>query len=639
MLTDLTQADFQFYKSYFDKMRSCHDKEFMEEINPDLIRAFYRGRKIKDARFARVGYGMDDDEHLLMLSILFAGANTILPNLYYRDPRPLVTAIRSTEGPVSQDQSAALMAALLKLYMKQNNAKSENQDAVLNAYFFGLGWKKLGYTFESEPMQEEMSQEPETLNESQGFSFKKLLGMEGQEKPTPLQFKERMDFVDKSGLFNSSESPLNIFLDHKADLRNGKVRAHRVTRSLYELMNFGAYDQEILEDIYKKFKHTRGSRLDTRDIDLSVNEEHIVQRNGIWVLTWVDEFDKPIQYERSTWQGKGFQFVPLSFTNEPGVRYPISHMKIAVQVQDRIDKMASLFYQTVSRSRNMLFINQNRLQKGSVDAIIANKVQGIVLTNEDLTPGTFAHAQSPPVSNDLPSLIALCQQNLIQVMGSDEQTVTGRSKNKNLGQDEIAHAGTQVRESGMQDRVKDFMIEQFEKEAQLLKEYSDSELQLEITGEDYVDPIMAEKMEKQNVSFMSLENPIAAKRYIENVDFSLDMNVEEAVKPDREKIMNDIERVIAFTSNPLVETAINNDGYAVATGALAIEWMSNVESLGNSKKYLKKINSMQLAAIQARKVLMQGMGQGQGQPPNQKQTKDGSAGKPDPRPSPKEALV
>lgn len=634
MITDLTKADSDFYRSYFDKDRACHESEFLQAINPDVIRAFYRGKSVKDSRFLRTGYGMNEDQHILMLSMIFASANTILPNLMYQYPQAIVTALRpeGNKTPVVPiEDSAALMSALLKYYAKCNDKKATCQEAVMNAYWFGLGWSKIGYSLPSEPT-EQIAEEPET---AKPFNFMDMMKPPKESIPNPLQSKERMEFIDEEGLFNSSESPLNIYLDHKADLKNGKVRTHRVPRTLYELMNFGSYEKEVLDEIYTKFKHSRGSRFDSRDIDLTLNEQHIKQRNGVWIHSWVDEFDKPLQYEKSTLATNHFQIIPLVFTIEPGVRYPISHMKIAVQVQDKIDKMASLFYEQVSRARNMLFINESDLAKGTLAAIEANKLGGIALTNKSINQGTFANAQSPAVQNDLPTLINLASQNLIQNMGADEQLVAGKSKNKTLGQDELARVGTKVRESGMQDKVKDFLIQGVEQEAQLLMQYSEAQLQLDITGEDYADPIIAQEFTRKQASFMTNENPIAVKRFIEGVKYEFDFNMEDGVRPDSDKIMNDIERVIAFTSNPIIENAINQDGMIVKTGSLAKEWLTQVKSLGNPMKYLGKIDSMQLAAIQTRKMLMNQGGQ-MGQPPKPGEPKGADmAGKPESSPEPK----
>lgn len=594
-LQDLTRADFEYYCQYATKMRTCHDREFMEQIDPDLVRNFYRGRNKKDNRFSR--RGVVDEKDLLVLTQIFSSANTILPNLLYQNPAPIITAKRKTPA-----DSAALVTALLKHYDNLNKAKPENQEAVMNSYFFGLGWKKFGYRVVYPP-QEMVAGEPETQGQFQDT-------MRQPKQVDTMESKETAQFPESEGLFNASESPLNVMLDHKADFLNCRAILHRVPRTLYDLMVFGNYDPETLQAIYTKMKAGRGSRLDTRDIDLNLNELHISQKNGIWILSWCEEYDKPIQYEKSLWQGEGFQFEGLRFTNEPGVRYPISHMKIATQVQGKIDNMAQLFYDMISRQVNLLLLNSNALAKGQLDAVVQNKTRGIVLTNKDVNAGSFAHIQSPAVTNDLPTLIQFCQQNLTEVMGADTQLVSGKSKNDTLGQDELARVGTKIRESGMQDRVKDWLINQWKKETKLLQEFSDGQLELEITGEDYSDVVMQKQAERQQIEFMTMNNPIGAKRFIQG-DYDFDTNMDDAIKPNRESQRAQLSELIIIANRPEVKMGLINTPQPkiIRTDLLVEDLFKTYDGLGNPKKYLEDIDSMQLAAMQVKEVLMGGGGQ------------------------------
>lgn len=617
MLKDLSTLDFDFYRGYADKMRSCHDREFMQELDPELIRCFYRGKKQKDNRFTRTGVEKDE-KHTLLLNTVYAAANTILPNLYYQNAWPIVQALRDEATP----ESAALLAAALKHYMKVNNAKIENQEACLNGYFFGLGWKKLGYRVEYAP-KPEIAEEPET---KKPFSFTSLLRGDSEESET-IQPRELSDVVEEEGLFNASESPLNVMLDHKSDLLNTKAILHKIPRTLYDLMNFGSYDEEALTSFYKKYKTIKGSRLDTRELDCDLFELHIKQRNGIWILTWIDGYDKPLQYEKSTWQGKGFQFEPLAFSNEPGQRYPISHMKIATQVQEKVDKMASMFYEKVARAQDLTLINKNDLEKGQLEAIVENRTRGIIVTNKPVNAGTFAHIQSPGVQNDLPLLMNMSIQNMIEVMGTDQQLVSGRSKNKTLGQDELARVGTKIRESGMQDRVRDWMIRQFEKEATLLQKFSDAELQLEIMPEDYsTSGMMDGNLEPKMVEFMTMNNPLGLKNYIPG-QYDFDFSIDEATKPDSETIRLGVETILKAYGQTTMKQDLIQDRKRLKTGLLWEQWIKTFNVLGNPKKYLEEIDSMQLAAMQAQEIMMGGGGQSM-MAPKPKESPD-IAGKPE----------
>ena len=600
-IADLSQADFDWYTDYASKMRKCHDTEMMQEIDPDLIRAFYRGKTKKDQRFVRTGRNTDS-EHFLMLTTMFSGANTILPSLYYQNPNPIIQALRD-----ATPESAALLCAALKHYMKVNSAKEENQEAVLNSYWMGIGWKKLGYRIQTATAPE-FQQDPESApveQKEKPFNFMDML----KPKPNPLQSKERLEFVEEEGLFNASESPLNIALDHKADLRNRKAILHFLPRTLYEIMQFGGYDKETLDELYKKYLHSHGSRLDTRGIDLTLMELHVLQRNGIWVLTWIDGFKKPLQYELSTLDAKcGFQFEPLVLTNEPGVRYPISHMKIASMKQDKLNKMASTFYENVARARNFMLLNQKGLAKGQIEAIEQNKVKGIILHDGPIPPNTIMEAQSPPIQNDLPVLMQMVVQDMIEGMGSTTQKVQGKSKNKTLGQDEIAEEGSVERESGMKDRVRDWMVNQFRKEGKLLQTYGEMELRVHIAPEDFADPTMSKQFQGSDEEFMTLNNPAPLKSYLPG-DYKYETNIEEAIQPNGEVIRQGIERIIATYSNPVIKQEVNNDRKVLKIGEMFSVWLETFSQLGNPKRFVEEIDSMQLAAMQTRELLMGGAGQ------------------------------
>lgn len=606
-LRDLSDLDFTFYRNYAKKMMDCHESEFVKTIDCELMRAYYRGR---NSRQDKADINSDTDqlgfysrrEHFLTYSRIFQASNTILPNLYYQNPSPIVLARKD-----STEDDAALMTAVIKYYMKLNEAKRKNQEAILNAWFFGLGWKKHGYHTSFLP-QKDIKGEPESKNidtiggkvmQMVGQGMKSLLGV----PPDNLETPDGNTQPDYETMFNDVESPMNIMLDHKADLYNGKAILHRVKRTLYDLECFGSYDPKIIAEIYEKMKYNSGTRLDSREIELDLNELHTKQRNGTWITTWVDQFPKAMKYDRSTYQGKTFQFTPIMFTNEPGVRYPISHMKVATQIQEHLDYLATLYVRIVDRVRNMTFINEKDLAPGSKKAIQDNLLGGIVFTNKPLNAGSFANVNSSGVTTDIPNLMSVLQQNITEIMGTDEQIVAGASKNKTLGQDKLANIGTQIRESGMLDRVRDFMIAQFEKEGQIIKEYSNAELHFQITGKDYSNPQTGQKVEEKWVEFMTQTNPLGLKQYLQG-EFEFDCNIQEAPKPDSQSIQKECTEAIQVFSDPNVKQAMLDNGTMPRIDVLAKKLAEQFFFIKDSE-FIEKLSSQQLAAIQAKAVMAQ----------------------------------
>lgn len=595
-LKDLSDLDFAYFRDYAKKMQLCHDKEFMEVIDPDLIRAFYRGKNKKQTKENLYAKNTNSREHFLTFSRIYQASNTILPNLYYQNPKILGIAGRGADA-----NSAALMTAALNFYRKpaQNNAKRENQEAVMNTWFFGIGWKKLGYRTVFMPRV----QEPETdMGGMAGIleKAKSILGM----KPDNTESRERPDIVDYEGLYNNSESPMNIMLDHKADLANSKCILHRLPRTLHDLMLYGDYDEQALKDIYEKNKYGKGSRLSTREIDLNLNELHIIQRNGTWILTWVDEYHKPLKYELSTYQGKGFQFEPLVFSNEPGIRYPISHMKVATQIQEHLDYLATLYIRIIDRMRNQIIMNEKALSPGTKQAVERNKTGGIIWVNQPVTAGLYAQLTSAQVPPDLSNLMALLQQNVTEILGTDEQSVAGKSKNDTLGQDQLAKLGTQVRESGMLDKVRDWEIRQAIKEGILLKQYSNAELHLQITAKDYSDPISGKSQEEKWVEFMTETNPLGLKHYLQG-EFDYDLNVYEAIKPDKVNARKQYMDMLTLGSQQVIRESMLEHNKTIRVDQIADEIFKNFDGVSSPDRFIEDLDSRQVAAIQAKNVLMQ----------------------------------
>lgn len=615
---DLTKADFDFHVQGAGDDKECWEKEFIGCIKPELMRHFYRGKKEVVKYF---GGNTEDSTQNLALSLLFASENTFASMVLPQNPRPIVVPLNETPS-----ERAALMSSLLRKNMEINNGKAENREAIMNARFFGLGYKKVGYRVQYAE-KPQVSAEPETITDKALNMFRQVTG--GSEAmPVPMESKDTAELAYEEGVFNSSESPMNIWLDSRADLRNGRVRTHAVTRTMYDLMVYGNYDEEGLKEAYEKMKRLRGSRFDSRSMEVTLIERHIKQRNGIWVLSWIEGHERPLQYERSVlntapkYKQNMFQVLPISLTYEPGARYPVSYMKVSTQVMDKIDKVISLYLEIVSRTRNFTVVNKNAIEKGSIDAIEENRIGALILSNKTISDGDIRQITSQSVNNDIPVLLRTLQGALTQLVGIDQQMTSGNSENDTLGQDELARAGTKTRESGIKDTIRDFMISQFKMEGCLLQEYAAGELQGTILPEDFQNPQMQASFKPQNYEFMTMNNPIPAKNHLQGT-YDYDMNVEEAVRPDSRSLREAYLSLLEAASNPVLKNALmeGERPKRIRVDLVAEELIKTYGQLGNPQRYIEELDSMQVAAIQAKEMLMGGGMKQMGSPPKRTEGK------------------
>lgn len=614
---DLSVLDFKYWKEYVYEDVRCHENEFLREANPELMHALYRG--YKDPQYKQ---NLRDPQklrnHIVTYSKIFTATNTIIPNLMYQMPRFLVVPEYGTDPT-----QAAAMTSALNHYNKVLKQKAENQQAVLNSWFLGLSWKKVGYYIPEAPKMKT----PET----QGAEVGNNGGQAG------LQFGQLQETYKHESLFNSFESPLNVMIDHKGTLDKFNVITNRLTRTLQDLIEYGQYDEEQMGKLIAEHENTAGSRFDAREVKFTLNETMIEQRNGIWMLVFIDEFDEPLYYERM--DVEEIPYYPLALTNEPNIRYPISHMGVASRSQRWIDEITSRYVEMIGKTRAQHYINEEILAKGQTkESFLKNLIGGIYWGKRPAQNGDIMEIKSTQVSPDVMNIINMLTSNVTEILGADNQRVSGKSSNDTLGQDKLASIGTEIRESGMLDKVRDWLIAQGECEIKILKKHSGAPLKLPITPNDFHNPedakqFMGEEPQAQ-MQFRTPQQQIPLSSYAGDGDYGLTINVYEAVKPDKKELAKEYDEFTAIYTAPLVKDALLQDNKVVNIGMVVEERAKLFEYLDPSR-FITQVDIRQKTAIQVQDMLKMG-GMPKPSPTNKPQ---GSEAKPPIPASPQEVPV
>lgn len=584
---DLSQGDFEWMRKYVWEDIRCHEKEFLQEANPDLMHALYRGYKdpqyklnLKDPQKLR--------NFIVTYSKIFTATNTITPNLMYQMPRYLAVPENETD-PIM----AAGMTSALNHYNKVLKQKAENQMAVLNTWFLGLSWKKLGYYVPEMPKVET----PETEGAEAG-----------QPQGAGLQFGNLQETYKKESPFNSFESPMNVMIDHKGTLMKFKTITNRLVRSLQDLIEYGQYDPEQMEKLITENEGKSGTRFDSRDVSFTLNETMVEQRNGIWLLVFVDEFDEPLYYERMDIDE--IPYYPLVFTNEPNIRYPVSHMGVASRSQRWIDEIASRYVEMIGKTRSQHYINENILAPGQTkESFLKNLIGGVYWGNRPANQGDIMELKSTAITPDIQSILTMLTSNVTEILGSDSQRISGKSSNDTLGQDKLASIGTEIRESGMLDKVRDWLIAQGHCMTKLLQEHSGAELRLPIGQADFQNQQDAQGFLGQDKSrmmeFRTPHQPMPFSSFAQDGTYDITLNVYEAVKPDKKELAKELDEVMLVYSNPLIKDALLQADKVFRADSVA-EARAKLFEYVDATKFLETIDIRQKTAIQVQDMMKAG---------------------------------
>lgn len=576
-IKDLSEQDFSWLKKKASNMRQMHEDRFMREIQPELMGALYRGYKSTEYKMLTDRKDLEQlKRHVLTYSRIFTACNTIIPNLQYQMPRVLAIPEHGTDP-----ESAATMTAYLNNFHRVSKQKKENQQAVINSFFLGISWKKIGFNH-------------------------------GQ--PDQVTGSRLQNYI-KPGLFNTFESPVNVYLDDKGTYNSFKAIVHSVPRSLEDLYTFN-YDAEVIDRIKEEYEKKNGSKYDARDVKFDLNEMIIEGKDGCYMMVYVEQHSKePLYFDKMDIECVGDVWKPLVFTNEPDSMYPTSHLGVASRVQTWIDEVASKYIEMIGRSRRGHIINQNLLAPGQTkEGFLKNLIGGVLWTSRPATSGDVQEVVSSPIQADYGAVLAMLQQNVGEILGSDAQQISGDSNNKTLGQDKIAAIGTQLRESGILDKVGDWINDQCYTEGNLAQKYDSSSFKLFVEPTDFQDQEVAQGMNPTQLEFGTPNQPLPMNYMMQDCKFKYQINVYEAVKPDKKALAAEYDQFMLQYSNPMVQGALMKNDVLPRLDLVAEERAGLFEYM-DGKRFLQKLTSMQKTSLQMQQIMMNG-GQQQAQAPS-----------------------
>jgi len=155
----------------------------------------------------------------------------------------------------------------------------------------------------------------------------------------------------------------------------------------------------------------------------------------------------------------------------------------------------------------------------------------------------------------------------------------------------------------MKDRIRDWMIAQLRKESVLIKQFSNSELHVLVTGKDFADPLTGEKVEDVWHSFMTDDNPLGAKSYLHG-ELEHDFNMDDVRRPTKAAMREALIAVLNLDSNPASQDANLQAGFRVKRDKLFVDTIGTMDNIINPESYVERLDPNQIAAIQVQKLLM-----------------------------------
>ena len=588
-MAKMSRADFEFFKSKVFENRSFHEKRYTARINPKLLRSYYEGdpRKsdgaLEDTR-EEIAQARQQDVRRVSFNKFFPSTATVTASLYPQNPKFIVTPRRTQIDKqdttlldfvtynFNDEISAKVLQSAMNYYYKEMNAKHENQLAILNAWINGFGIIKQGWQFTTQRVKEvDVEQNDSFIGKAKQFMTGKAVNMD---KRSDVNESE---FIQTDGPFIRSVSPDDIYLDKTRPFGEGKIITQVLDKTLDEVINSKLYDTP--PDLIEKIRTSD----DDRKIKLKLFETWVRRKDGLFVFVMTDKFDQPLRWQKMDYMFEGFPFEMLRLNVEPKVTYPVSHLSVALKAQRSIDFLLTLQLEQIDRYKSQIGINSKALTKSGRDTLEDNKVGGVVDFKGPITPGDYVNLNTTSIPKDLFAMQDVLNANVQEILTVTGERQSGESTAKTATQAKIAELGNELRTSGMQDQIREFVIKQGNKLAQLLKQFATGPLLFKVTGLNLRDP------EGNLVTdFWTQFGKEGAPTLKDNIqgEYDYDIDTTEVARKDLPVVRKQMIEALSIINEaaPLLQA----EGVKFNAAEFVKKILANFETIGNVDQFFEK---------------------------------------------------
>jgi len=439
-----------------------------------------------DIASGTISQGVEERPYTATLNLVYTVAKTVVPALYYRNPRVLAFPKRKQD-----EDSAPIAANLLNHYFNELNIKETNQLVILDAFLLGIGISKIGYATQF-GMDIPDEDEVKRREKSKTRKILESLGFKKPQKEEKKQNVELQENIIAENPYVIYVNPFNFLIDPRAtSIYDAQWVAHKIIKTLDEVKknkNFkntgNLKGQDPVNSILKDVPTAELDRFKTIDL----YEIHYKTDEGMNILIIAKDGQRYeyLFHDKSIYEMDGFQFELLSFNKHGHKLYPKSDVDIVKSLQDRLTMSFDSILDQVDKFVEKLGVDETGLTEQGKLALTDGQLGSIVYTNRD--PNTvMRETKFIQLKADMLTLVNQIVDIIILESGLTRAQLTGLTTAETATEAQIGQGGANLRLFARADAVQDFSNRQARKLWQVIRQFVDLENIEIITGEEGTD--------------------------------------------------------------------------------------------------------------------------------------------------------
>lgn len=524
------------------------------------------------------------DEFLTTVNIIDAIVSIIVPSVYYKNPRTIVTPKR-----IESEESAPLVGKVIDHYRNETDAKAVNQKVIWDSYVLGLGVSKTGYAtkFGKDIADKEKEKERKSLID-RGLE---RIGL--KKKPKEDVVRPDIDLrIIAENPFIQYVSPFNFLKDPRStSLNDAMWCGHSVRQTVKSLKSNRKYkNTELIKGMLPEVSTLGMNNVTESEIEafktVDLYEIHYRNDDEFYILViskdgsdvWREHYHEKTIYRLGEWQ-----FDELWMKRNSHVAYPKSDITKIKNLQDRITSTIDSILEQVDKFVPKLAYLEDGITPEGKNALMHGDVGALVSTRDDPAK-VFRELNFTQLKTDLQALIDQLISLISVQTGLTRAQLTGLSDANTATEATIEQGGQNIRISDMQDSARAFINRQSNKLWKIIRQFVDLEELNLINGVKGIDENTG--LPKYNWLTITPEQALE----METGDYDFDIEVGSTQKTSLAVVRKAFENLFNILARSEVIALMQQQGDKVELAEMLKKYFDLFPEIGvDSGKIIQKI--------------------------------------------------
>ena len=468
-------------------------------------------------------YGDEElDKHTdyVNINLLKAYLGTLIPAVYFRDPKVYIKATRP-----EHKHKVPVTEALLNYWIKELDMKTQIRRSLLDWALIGHGWLKVGYFAK---IQEETPAEAET--------------------EASIIIRDEQPFVRRVSPFDMLVDPAATTYEEVRWLSEKILmdvdEAYRKWPELKKVSALKTFLPDETKNEPEVYHEDRWKERERRSKFVKLDLIHRQKWNKetedyeIWATLLAEGHDRSLMNEKMATELEGFPYEFIAWDERIDRFYPQGVVDAAEEPLIEYNKLRSMELNHMKRSARQ-YIADAEIMTPEIKAQIQSGVDGLVITVDGggRPLQDFIQAlDDAPLNPQISECIAKLKEEIREIIGLDDFIRGQTSSNITATQASIVNEGTNMRVEWRRGRLHDFIANTLRKVWKIIQQYHDAEDIIAIVGDDGVERYAT--IGPEEISG----------------EFSIDIGVNSTAPPNKQMdIKNALDRYNLLRGDPKVD--------------------------------------------------------------------------------------